>query len=79
MCGSSTRGALSQIGDAEVREDPAEGPPGAVTYQQEESNMAIKLIRVTSGPAKGKYLLRITESGDIIHPNGHRSKNGQLP
>jgi hypothetical protein len=41
--------------------------------------MAIKLIRVTSGPAKGKYLLRITESGDIIHPNGHRSKKGQFP
>ena len=41
--------------------------------------MAIKLIRVTSGPAKGKYLLRITETGDIIHPNGYRSKKGQLP
>lgn len=41
--------------------------------------MAIKLIRVTSGPATGKYLLWITETGDIIHPNGYVSPGGRLP
>ena len=41
--------------------------------------MTIQLIRVTTGPAKGKYLLIISENGDVIHSNGYRARNGQMP
>ena len=39
----------------------------------------MKLIRMTSGPAKGRYLLLDEKRDRIIHPNGFVSEKCVLP